>query len=109
MEKTLAKQVIIIGGGASGTLLGCQLLKGAAPKLRVTLIERREDVGRGVAYSTSNPAHLLNVPAVQLTAVMADGAVHRGVVVVLATVMEFHSVDVPQTIFVGGSADAVGR
>ncbi|MEI9902303.1 MAG: FAD/NAD(P)-binding protein [Hyphomicrobium sp.] len=56
-----ACDIIVIGGGASGALLAIQLLRIAEPRLRVTLIERRAEVGRGLAYGSAQPMHLLNV------------------------------------------------
>jgi len=61
-------QVIIIGGGASGVLLACHLLRCPADNLNVTLIEKRPDVGRGIAYYTANANHLLNVRAANMSA-----------------------------------------
>lgn len=55
--------VVIIGGGASGALLAAQLLRDPDPGLRVTLVERRGEFGRGLAYSTPHAGHRLNVPA----------------------------------------------
>ena len=55
--------VIIIGGGASGTLMAFHLLRHQAADLRVVLIEQRPHAGRGIAYGTVNPEHLLNVRA----------------------------------------------
>ncbi len=56
--------IVIIGGGFSGTALAVQLLRRARGlALRVLLVERRAEPGRGVAYGTRSPAHLLNVPA----------------------------------------------
>src|SRR5690606_14974292 len=50
--------VAIVGGGASGALLAAQLLRQDHPAgARVILIERRFEVGRGVAYSTTHPDH----------------------------------------------------
>lgn len=63
-----AAHVIIIGGGASGVLLACHLLRDSASALRVTLIEKRSEVGRGIAYSTANPGHLLNARAENMSA-----------------------------------------
>lgn len=54
---------MIIGGGASGVLLTYQLLHRSTSDLRVTLIEQRPEIGRGIAYHTDNPDHLLNVRA----------------------------------------------
>src|ERR1700689_3227283 len=63
-ESTEITMVIgIIGGGLSGALVAIQLLRKATAPLRVVLIEPRAEVGRGIAYSTSSPSHLLNVRA----------------------------------------------
>jgi uncharacterized NAD(P)/FAD-binding protein YdhS len=62
------RHVIIVGGGASGVLRACQLLRGPLIDLRVTLVEKRAEVGRGVAYFTANPNHLLNVRAANMSA-----------------------------------------
>ncbi|HEV8591860.1 MAG TPA: FAD/NAD(P)-binding protein [Pyrinomonadaceae bacterium] len=63
------RRITIIGGGASGTLLAANLLKhsNGAP-LTVNLIEKRERLARGVAYSTAVDCHLLNVPAARMGA-----------------------------------------
>jgi uncharacterized NAD(P)/FAD-binding protein YdhS len=63
-----ARHVIVIGGGASGVLLATHLLRRSGSGFRVTLIEKRPDVGRGVAYCTANPEHLLNVRASNMSA-----------------------------------------
>ena len=57
------KTIVIVGGGLSGALVAIQLLQRASSPLRVVVIEPRAEVGRGVAYSTVSPAHLLNVRA----------------------------------------------
>jgi uncharacterized NAD(P)/FAD-binding protein YdhS len=53
-------RVAIIGGGCAGTLTAIHLLRAGAA---VTVIERRAELGPGVAYSTVCTSHLLNVPA----------------------------------------------
>ena len=68
MSRSAARHAIIIGGGASGVLLAYQLLHNLASDFRVTLIERRSDIGRGLAYHTGNPEHLLNVRAANMSA-----------------------------------------
>jgi uncharacterized NAD(P)/FAD-binding protein YdhS len=60
--------IIIIGGGASAVLLACQLLRDSASAFQVTIIERRAEVGRGIAYHTANPDHVLNVRASNMSA-----------------------------------------
>ncbi|NEV01888.1 FAD/NAD(P)-binding protein [Bradyrhizobium uaiense] len=62
------RNVIIVGGGASGVLLAYQLLHQPTRDLRVTLIEQRPDLGRGIAYHTGNPDHLLNVRVANMSA-----------------------------------------
>src|SRR5947209_6225339 len=58
-------QVAIVGGGASGTILAAQL---ARRGIRSLLIDGSGRMGRGVAYSTTEAAHLLNVRAQGMSA-----------------------------------------
>lgn len=63
--------VVIVGGGASGTLLAVNLLRQEGP--RVTLVERRPgQLARGVAYSAADDSHLLNVRAANMSAFPDD-------------------------------------
>lgn len=62
--------VAVVGGGASGALQALHLAQaGVGP---ITLIERAREPGRGVAYSTTRPEHLLNVPARRMSAFNDD-------------------------------------
>ncbi|MCL7998942.1 FAD/NAD(P)-binding protein [Brucella sp. 21LCYQ03] len=61
------KSFIIIGGGASGVLMAAQLLK-RSPETHIRIFERSGNVGAGIAYSTQNPNHLLNVRASNMSA-----------------------------------------
>ena len=67
--------VAIVGGGFSGALLALQLLRQSADGLHVYLIEKGDAFGRGVAYSTCRPDHLLNVRAGNMSA-YPDQAAH---------------------------------
>jgi len=67
--------VLIVGGGASGVILAAHLLRSDDPGLRVTLIEREPHLGRGLAYSTVLPEHVLNVSAMGMSA-LADEPRH---------------------------------
>ena len=58
--------VVIAGGGAAGVLAAIHLL--ARPGLRVAIVEPRDALARGVAYSTTQPEHLLNVVAARMSA-----------------------------------------
>ena len=58
----------IVGGGFSGTLLAANLLAEPSFTGRVFWWERRAQRGQGIAYSTTCPAHVLNVPARNMAA-----------------------------------------
>jgi uncharacterized NAD(P)/FAD-binding protein YdhS len=57
------RQVVIIGGGVSGSALAIHLLANAPRHVRVVLVERRQWLGRGPAYGTTDPGLRLNVQA----------------------------------------------
>jgi uncharacterized NAD(P)/FAD-binding protein YdhS len=61
------RTIVIAGGGASGTILGAALVR-RSESTRVVIVEPRDRLGAGVAYSTACIAHLLNVPAAGMTA-----------------------------------------
>jgi uncharacterized NAD(P)/FAD-binding protein YdhS len=63
-------KVAIVGGGASGALAALHLARAGTGPVR--LIERERAPGRGVAYSTDRPEHLLNVPARRMSAFADD-------------------------------------
>lgn len=64
--------VVIIGGGASGVLLAAHLLRDPAANVRVTIVEKSNRLGHGMAYSTDNPDHILNIPAKGMSAFPDD-------------------------------------
>ncbi|WP_243079117.1 FAD-dependent oxidoreductase [Pantoea sp. MQR6] len=57
------KHIVIIGGGFSGTALAIHLARYGQAGLKVSVIEPRPQLAQGVAYSTEDPAHRINVPA----------------------------------------------
>lgn len=59
--------IAIVGAGCAGTLVAANLLRGGGA-LRVVLIERSGRFGPGVAYSTRDPQHRLNVVAEHMSA-----------------------------------------
>jgi uncharacterized NAD(P)/FAD-binding protein YdhS len=70
-----APVIAVIGGGASGTLTAVQVLRRAAVAglpARVLLIDRDGRHGRGRAYATADPAHLLNSPAGRMSGIAGD-------------------------------------
>lgn len=61
------KNIAIIGGGFSGTMLALNLAaKNSGHAIHV--VEPRSSLGLGVAYSTDEPGHLLNVAASNMSA-----------------------------------------
>ncbi|PPU06855.1 FAD/NAD(P)-binding protein [Xanthomonas arboricola] len=62
--------IAIVGGGASGVLVALQLLRQAVAPVQIVLIEPHPVLGEGVAYSTTRPEHLLNVPAARMSALV---------------------------------------
>lgn len=64
--------IAIIGAGFSGSLVAVHLLKSANRPLIIKLIERRHDMGKGIAYSTNTTNHLLNVSAGKMSAFLND-------------------------------------
>jgi len=60
--------IAIVGGGASGVIMAAHLLRDPAQNVDVTIIEKRRDLGRGLAYSTTVAAHVLNVRASNMSA-----------------------------------------
>jgi uncharacterized NAD(P)/FAD-binding protein YdhS len=63
--------IVVVGGGFSGSMTAAQILDRAARSafgVRVVLVERRGAVGEGLAYSTRESVHLLNVPAGRMSA-----------------------------------------
>ncbi|MEJ6654885.1 MAG: FAD/NAD(P)-binding protein [Pseudomonas sp.] len=63
--------IVIIGAGFSGTATAINLLRDCQSSIRIILINRSGGMARGLAYGTSSPQHLLNVPAGNMS-VLAD-------------------------------------
>ncbi|QNI33749.1 FAD/NAD(P)-binding protein [Alloacidobacterium dinghuense] len=63
----LTRTIAIIGGGVSGALTAFHLIR-QRTQARLIIIDRRPDLGLGLAYSTPSLRHLLNVPAGKISA-----------------------------------------
>lgn len=61
--------IAIIGGGFSGTMAAVNLARLAEQPLEIVLVNDRYPLGRGVAYGTPQPEHILNVAARNMSAV----------------------------------------
>lgn len=62
----------IVGGGFCGAVCAHQLARRAPGRWRIVVIEPRAELGRGVAYSSEDPAHRINVPALRMSFVPSD-------------------------------------
>ena len=66
------KHIAIVGGGFSGVMTAVNLARLSTHPLQVTVINDRRPAGRGVAYNTRRPQHLLNVAARNMSAFRDD-------------------------------------
>ncbi len=66
---TSTTRIAIVGGGATGALVALHLVR-ALPKSQaeIIVIEPAGTVGRGLAYATDDPRHLLNVRVANMSA-----------------------------------------
>src|SRR5256885_10500487 len=71
MLDPLQADVLIIGGGFSGTIVAAQLLR-RNHHLSVMVSDASGQPGRGLAYKSPHRFHLLNVPAGKLSALPDD-------------------------------------
>ena len=61
------RNVVVVGGGFSGTVLGLQLLR-RSKDLSVAVIDPNDRPARGLAYGTRYDCHLLNVCSADMSA-----------------------------------------
>lgn len=67
MDNKTLNSFTIIGGGASGIILAANISKLSSGAI-IQIMESSGDFGSGVAYSTDDPQHLLNVRAYNMSA-----------------------------------------
>jgi uncharacterized NAD(P)/FAD-binding protein YdhS len=58
-----ALRLAVIGGGFTGAALIVHAIRAATRPLDIALIEPASEVGRGIAYGTTDPTHRINVPS----------------------------------------------
>jgi uncharacterized NAD(P)/FAD-binding protein YdhS len=61
-------KIIVVGGGASGTLFAAQLVRKAQSPLSVTVLEPRQKLERSLACSALSKVQLLNMPSSNMSA-----------------------------------------
>ena len=67
-HEPVRSDVAVVGGGASGTLTAIHLLASRAHDLTVTVHDASGEVGKGLAYGTTDRRHLLNVRSRHMSA-----------------------------------------
>ncbi len=68
-------RIVVVGAGASGVLVATHLARAAArraTRVAVELVDPADRWGRGTAFGTLDGEHLLNVPAVGMSALPED-------------------------------------
>lgn len=66
------RRILVIGGGAAGTLVAVHLLRSVTADTEVRVIERAEQVGPGLAYGRAAGGWLLNNVVGRLSAVAGE-------------------------------------
>jgi len=56
-------RIVVTGGGFSGAAFALQAVLDPVAPIPVTIVEPRDALGAGLAYSTTDPDHRLNAPA----------------------------------------------
>ena len=69
------KHIVIIGGGFCGSVTAVNLARLTDAPLKVSVLNTRYPLARGIAYSTGRSEHLLNVVARNMSA-LADQPDH---------------------------------
>jgi len=64
-----SENFLIVGGGASGTLVAIALTHAGVNPEQITIAEPRKVLGEGLAYQTRDPLHRLNVPSSKMSGV----------------------------------------
>ena len=60
--------IAIVGGGYCGCVTLIQLVRQSDIPLEIILINKDNPLVKGIAYSSYNPKHILNVPAIKMSA-----------------------------------------
>ena len=67
MEATL--KIAIVGGGATGVLAAAHFARRCDPaEAEIVVVDPSRELGRGLAYATDDPRHLLNVRVANMSA-----------------------------------------
>ncbi len=65
-------RLAIIGGGFTGVVLAIHAIRASDRALAITVVEPDAEIGRGIAYRTFDPAHVINVPSQRMAMASDD-------------------------------------
>jgi len=68
MGRSRPAHIVVVGGGFSGTMTAVNIARLTEHPLKITVVNDRGPVGRGVAYGLRRPEYLLNVAARNMSA-----------------------------------------
>jgi uncharacterized NAD(P)/FAD-binding protein YdhS len=74
-DRAARPRILVVGGGAAGTLVALHLVRTAGRRSTgcdVVLVDPVDQLGRGVAFGTTDEHHLLNVPASGMSVLPED-------------------------------------
>ncbi|MET0950545.1 MAG: FAD/NAD(P)-binding protein, partial [Pseudomonas sp.] len=66
VDPSHSADILVVGGGLSGSMLAVQLLRLPGTR-RILIVEPREELGRGEAYSAIELGHTLNGNAARMS------------------------------------------
>ncbi len=67
-------RIAVIGGGFTGAVFAIHALRTANSPIDITIIDPREQLGRGIAYSATDPDHRINVPTDRMSVIPEDSS-----------------------------------
>jgi uncharacterized NAD(P)/FAD-binding protein YdhS len=88
--------IAIVGGGFSGCLVFIQLLNKLTIPTKITLVNSSHSLGRGIAYSTNNLSHLLNVRTARMSAFPDDANHFINWILSKNELSQYHTNDLPE-------------
>jgi len=74
-DRVARPRILVVGGGAAGTLVALHLVRTAGRRSTgsdIVLVDPVDQLGRGVAFGTTDEQHLLNVPASGMSVLPED-------------------------------------
>ena len=69
-----ALRLAIVGGGFTGAVLAIHAVLSSRGPLDIVVLEPRAELGRGIAYGTTDPSHRINVPGDRMAVVAGEPA-----------------------------------